>query len=992
MQKVYNPSFMSRVSSRCNVALVAVFLACVTSLSAQDRLVEGYVVSEDAEPLIGVNVLVSGTPRGTVTDIDGRYEIMASEGDTLFFSYVGFQTETVAVGGQSEINMTLSSGANTLEEVVVVGYGTMRKSDVAGSIVSMRDEALTDVKSGNVLEALQGRVAGVEVTRENGRAGADIDLLVRGQRSLAATNAPLILVDGVPYGANVDIDQSDIESIEILKDAASTAIYGSRGANGVILITTKRGMADRSRITFNTYYGISDAYQKVPVYDREGYIQAKIDANKDILDWETEPNPFNVFPGDELMGFEEGTETDWQDLVTRTGAQQNYHLGFEGGSEKMTYNTTLGYFHERGVTKRDEFSRLTAKINLDGKLHDRIAIGTSTILSYRFRDGRGPRFTDAVLQSPIVPAFDSLGNYIYQPNFANPRKSPLAWFLDEEQDRTSRVFSTIYGSVDIIEGLRFRTNVNFDLSNQRFGYMYPQKAPNEGFTTSGVESDYFLGYLWNNILSYRREFGIHTLYATLVHEAQYDRREIYNLDGQQQQFDRSLWYNLSTNQSPTTASSLVESSLLSFLGRINYTYNDKYILSVSGRYDGASQLSEGNKWEFFPAASVAWRATEEPFLAGQDVLSDLKVRASYGVTGNAAISPYATAAALNIDPYYYEFGEPGSEAPAFAFRPEDLASIDLQWERTAQFNFGIDFGFLNNRIYGAFDVFTAETDRLLLPDRLPPTTGFDDIFTNAGKTESKGWELYLHSQNIDGRSFKWSTDLTLYAVDEEIIELASGLTEDEGNGWFVGNPVNVWYDFKKTGIWQFGQEDEPTFTAPGEIRVQDTDGNGVIDFDDRVILGTPLPDWSGSIVNTFSFRGIDLSVNIHAKMGQMIDAAAYSYDPRMYDNMIAVDYWTPENPTNSYPRYDAARAELPFQYSLRYTDGSYIKIRNITLGYNFSPNLLTRTPVSDLRIYVSAKNPYILHSELEDGLDPERSGSINWPLARLWLIGMNASF
>ena len=984
---------MTRVFTRFAFVLFALCFLLAAESTAQERSVSGFVSSEEAEPLIGVNILVVGTSRGTVTDIDGRYEISVSSEDTLSFSYIGYESQYYPVGNLSEINVTMGAAASTLDEVVVVGYGTMKKSDVSGSIISMREDALTDVKSGNVLDALQGRVAGVEISRDNGRAGSDVDILVRGQRSLAANNGPLILVDGVPYGSTIDIDQSDIESIEFLKDAASTAIYGSRGANGVILITTKRGSSERTRVNFNAYYGIGEAFQKVPVYGRDGYIQASIDANKDIYDWDTEPNPFNVFPGDELTGFENGTETDWQDLVTRTGAQQNYLLGFEGGSEKVQYSTTLGYFNEKGVTERDEFQRFTAKVNLDAKLHERVSVGTSTLLSYRYRDGRGPRFTDAVLLSPIVPAYDSLGNYIFQPNFANPRKSPLAQLLDEQEDRTNRVFSTVYLGVDILKGLTYKTNFNIDLSNQRVGYMYPQKAPNEGFTVSGVEADYFTGYLWNNILSYNREIGErHSLYATFVHEIQYDRREIYNADGQQQQFDRSLWYNLSTNQSPTTASSLTEIGLVSFLGRVNYTFDDRFIINFSGRYDGASQLSDGNKWEFFPAGSVAWRVAQEDFMKEQGTVSDLKLRASYGVTGNAAIAPYSTAAALNVDPYYYQFGSPGQENPAFAFRPEALASIDLQWERTAQWNFGIDFGLFNNRVYGSIDYFLANTDRLLLPDQLPPTTGFDNIFANAGKTKSNGFELYIHSENIAGRNFKWSTDLTFFTVNEEIVELASGLTEDEGNGWFVGYPINVHYDFEKTGIWQFGEEDDPTFTAPGEIKVKDVNEDGIIDFEDRVILGTPLADWSGSLVNTFSFRGIDLSINIFAKFGNMIDAGAYSYDPRMYDNMIAVDYWTPENPTNEYPRYDASRAELPFEYTLRYRDGSYVKVRNITLGYTLSPNLLKNAPLSDFRIYATAQNPFIIHSNLFDGLDPERGGSINWPLARIWLFGINTSF
>ena len=982
---------MTKVFTRFAMVLFALSCLLISSSVAQ-QTVSGVVTSDEAEPLIGVNILVVGTSVGAVTDFDGRYEISVQSTDTLSFSYIGYETQYVVVGSQSQIDIVMGAASSTLDEIVVVGYGTMKKSDVSGSIISMRDEALTDVKSGNVLESLQGRVAGVEISRENGRAGADVDVLVRGQRSLAANNGPLILVDGVPYGSTIDIDQSDIESVEFLKDAASTAIYGSRGANGVILITTKRGSADRTRINFNAYYGIGEAFQKVPVYDRDGYIQASIDANKDIFDWEEEPPLFNVFPGDELAGYENGTETDWQDLVTHTGAQQNYLLGFEGGSEKIQYSTTLGYFNEKGVTKRDEFQRFTAKINLDAKLHERVTVGTSTFVTYRYRDGRGPRFTDAVLLSPIVPAYDSLGNYIYQPNFANPRKSALAQLLDEQEDRTNRIFSTVYGGVEILKGLSYKTNFNVDLSNQRLGYMYPQKAPNEGFTVSGVENDYFMGYLWNNILAYNTTFGEkHSLYATLVHEVQYDRREVYYADGQQQQFDRSLWYNLSTNQSPTTASMLTETSLVSFLGRVNYTFDNRFIVSFSGRYDGASQLSDGNKWEFFPAGSLAWRMIQEDFMRDQSVVSDLKLRASYGVTGNAAIAPYSTAAALNVDPYYYQYGYPGQENPAFSFRPEALASIDLQWERTAQWNFGVDFGFFNNRLYGSFDYFIANTDRLLLPDQLPPTTGFDNIFVNAGKTKSNGIELFLHSLNIDG-AFQWSTDLTFFTVNEEIVELASGLTEDEGNGWFVGYPVNVHYDFEKTGIWQFGEEDEPTFTGPGEIKVKDVNNDGVINFDDRVILGTPLPDWSGSLVNTFSFKGVDLSVNIFAKFGNMLNAGAYSYDPRMYDNMIAVDYWTPENPTNEYPRYDVARAELPFEQTLRYRDGSYVKVRNITLGYSFSDNLMNKAPLSELRIYATAQNPFILHTNLFDGLDPERGGSINWPLARIWIFGINTSF
>ncbi|MCB0659273.1 MAG: SusC/RagA family TonB-linked outer membrane protein, partial [Saprospiraceae bacterium] len=614
------------------------------------------------------------------------------------------------------------------------------------------------------------------------------------------------------------------------------------------------------------------------------------------------------------------------------------------------------------------------------------------VFSLRDRNGIGPNFTDAIKGSPIVEAYDSLGHYIYQPNFANPRKSPLARLDDRQNERSTRFFTTFYGEIEPVRDLTLRSNFNLDLGSGRLGFMYPQKVPNEGMTVSGVDITDNLGYLWNNILNYRKQINQHRLNLTLVHEVQYDRNEFYGIDGQEQEFDRSLWYNLSTNLNQTTESSLRETALVSFLGRINYTLADKYIVSLSGRYDGASQLSPGNKWDFFPSASVAWRLIDEPFLAGNKIFSDLKLRAGFGATGNASISPYSTAASLNSSPLYYQFGEPGAETPAFGFRPIALASEGLKWERTQQVNAGLDFGLFNNRLSGSFDVFSAQTDRLLLQDQLPPTAGFDNIYVNAGKTKSWGWELYLQAFTMNTEKFKWNTVLSFSSSREEIVELTSGLTEDEGNLWFVGYPISVIYDFNKIGIWQIGQEEEPTFTAPGEIRVEDVDGNGVIDFEDRKVLGTPRPKWSGSLINTFNAFGFDLSVNVFAKMGQLIRANSYDFDPRMYDNQLAIDYWTPVNPTNDWPRLDAARAELPYESTLSIRDGSYIKVKNITVGYQLPGNVLGKTPVSSVRLYASARNPFILYSNLYEGIDPERNGSTSWPLARLWLFGLDISF
>ncbi|MFK7978959.1 MAG: SusC/RagA family TonB-linked outer membrane protein, partial [Saprospiraceae bacterium] len=435
----------------------AILMVLTFGLFAQSSLITGTVKSNEDEPLIGVNIIIQGTSTGTVTDYDGNFELKAAPTDVLVFSYTGYKDMELLVSNQTDWNLVMDNDINIMEEVVVVGYGTMRKSDVTGSVISVREEALTDIKSNNVFEALQGRVPGVDITKDNGRSGAGVGILVRGERSLRANNAPLVLVDGVPYGDNIDIPSEDIASIEILKDASSTAIYGSRGANGVILITTKRGVEGKSKVNFSIYKGTSEAFSKVPVFDRDGYITAKTDAKRDIDDWETEPNIQNAFLGDEVRGVEEGIETDWQDEITKPGVQDNYYLSFEGGGKKTQYSASLNYFNEEGVVIQDEFERYTFRLNLDSKITDYFKVGSSTVFSYRNREGNGPRFTDAIKSSPITEAYDSLGNYIFQPNFANPRKSPLSVLDDTRNERSTRLFTTFYGELNPLPGLTYRT-------------------------------------------------------------------------------------------------------------------------------------------------------------------------------------------------------------------------------------------------------------------------------------------------------------------------------------------------------------------------------------------------------------------------------------------------------------------------------------------------------------------------------------------------------
>ncbi len=988
--KKYKASSLKRL-------LLLLLAFCTLSFAAvkAQNTVNGTITDADGIPLPGVNIVVKGTGIGSITDVNGNFSIdLSSEDDILVFSMVGMLSEEIAVGNQTTINIALVEDLVGLDEVIVVGYGTMKKSDLSGSIVSVGEEEITEVKSFDVMESLQGKMAGVDITQDGGRTGSTSDVLIRGKRSLNASNDPLFIVDGIPYGSNIDLNANDIESIEVLKDASSTAIYGSRGANGVIIVTTKKGKKGQAKVFFNTYFGLTQPYQKIPVFDREGYITAKTDANRDE-DWNEAPVE-NVFLGNEWIGYEAGTETDWQDITTQNGTRQDYHLGILGGNEKTNYSTSLSYSNEKGITLSDNFKRYTFKVNLESEVKSFLRIGGSAMLVFGQRDGRGVRFTDAIRSSPIVAAYDSTGKYIFEANLPSPRKNPLAFTDDSELKTSMRVFSNVFAQINFAPSLNFRTSFGLILDNDREGFSYPQKAPDVGRIESGIQLDNELGYTWTNLLNFDKEFGKNSLNIMLGHEVRYDRNEYYSMWGELQTFPRNLWWNMgSVDQATNEANSnLREKSLVSAFGRINYNYNDLVIINATGRYDGASQLSEGNKWQFFPSISGALRLKNFAFMKPVETISDLKIRAGWGVSGNASVNAYATAALLNKYPMYYQFGDPGGESNLNGYRPEFLASKDLTWETTDQINLGLDLGLFKNRVAANMDYYQSNTEGVLLPARLPISTGFFTVMTNAGEVETKGFELMLQTVNINRGGFVWDMSIAYGRHKEKIVSLTSGITSDEANGWFVGEPLDVYYDFKKIGIWQL---EDSVLAAdygylPGDIRVQDIDGNDTINFDDRVVVGSERPKWSGSWVNTFRYKGIDLTINIYARMGQMIDADAYSFDPRMYDNMLAYDYWTPYNPTNEAPRLNAALAETDFESTLRYRDGSFIKVKNITLGYTLPIEFTERIKISKFRVYFTSSNPFILYSQLEEGIDPERNGSFSWPLSRTFLFGLNVEF
>jgi TonB-dependent starch-binding outer membrane protein SusC len=992
------------------LVLCAGMLSVFTLSSAQVRISGHVTASVSGEALVGVNVYAVGTTSGTITDLEGYYSLEVESSDqTLVFSMVGMITRELPLEGRSTLDVELDEDLIGLEEVVVVGYGTMKKSDVAGSIVSVSGEELTSVKSNNILESLQGKIAGVDITPSDGRSGSGVGIQVRGKRSLNATNSPLIIVDGIPQSSVVsDINPNDIESIEIIKDAASTAIYGSRGANGIIIITTKKGQEGESTVYYNGYYSLADPYQKVPVYDREGYINTKIDAYRDYTDENTfllDPELSEVFKGSEAVGYADGSFTDWQDLVLRNGFVSDHHVGVRGGSEKLSYNTSISRFDQKGVVLGDQFRRISGRIYLEAKVGKRLNIGNSTLLSQNIRDGRGPNFNDAVKMPPIVAAYDSTGQYIYQPALANPRISPLAQLDDTEERKISNIHSTFYADLKITDWLSLRSNFGLKYSTLQRGYTYPQKDPLAQVTESGMEVEFEQGYTWNNILTADRIFGNHHLIFTGVFELQHNKEEPFMFGGYNQASDRSLWYNLASTETESRflsnpdpdepANTLSEYNMLSVLSRLNYSYRGKYIASMVLRRDAASVLSSEDNAEYFPGASIAWRLGDEAFMEPlSDVVNDLKIRASYGSTGNASIPPYSKYGGLNQSPMYFEFGR-GADIYYSAYRPALLASSDLKWERTNQFNVGIDFALFKSRLSGSLDLFKANTENILMLDKVVPSSGYYAVWTNAASTESEGIEAILSAYVISRSDFTWKIGINVFANRNRITQLVSGIEKDEGNGWFVGEPIDVYYDYDMIGIWQ---TDEVADAAPGLnaehglIRVRDVNQDTVINSDDRVVLGQRNPKWSGTVDNTFTFRNWTFSFSIYGRFGHMIDAGAYAFDPRMLNNQVVFDYWTPLNPSNTAPRLDWSGSNMDFMNVLRYKDGSFVKLRNITLAYELPREWLAKVPVSRVNLYVSSKNTAILYSTLDEGIDPERGGSISWPLSRLYTFGVNVEF
>ncbi len=955
-------------------------------------------VTDAGNPLPGVNILEKGTSNGTVTDSDGRYSMTVPSDAILVFSFIGMISKEVPVGAQTHIDVTLESDISQLGEVIVIGYGEVKKSNVTGAIVSVKEEDLKRVPVTNVIEALQGNVPGMDITKMSGAAGGAISVQVRGQRSLLASSEPLFIVDGVQYGNIQDLNANDIQSMEVLKDAASTAIYGSRGANGVIIVTTKKGSIGKTKVFFNAYGGPSSINGYPNVQNGQEYADQRREAKRAVGQWSSSADDATVFSATELANIQSGTSTDWQDLLLQNGSQQDYQVGLSTGTEKTNIYVSLDYFNEKGLFKMDELDRYSFRVNAEHKISKVFKIGTQNQFTYYNQDLRRDPLNTANKLSPLENAFDANGNTIPLVN-NNKTVNPL---MDEEGNNyennitTARVFTSLYLEVKPVEDLTFRSVLGITNSSVRNGMfassMSVLRNNTPALTTYGNEI--YLGINLENILTYKKKFGNHALTVTAVQSLLQNKTEIHTSSGQNQLLSSQGFYGLeNANSAASNSARYIESALLSYTGRLMYDYKEKYLFSITGRSDGASQLSPGNKWSFFPSVSGAWRIIEEGFMQDISLVSDLKLRASYGVAGNAAVDPYSTQNSLVRMPFAYDeklsVGYPIST---------NLGNDALGWEVSTTINAGVDFAFLENKITGSLDVFKTETEDLLLPRLLPSSSGFTRTIQNIGQTETKGIELAVGALVIDKGDFSWKIGASWFNTREKIVSLATG-SNDVANGWFIGEPTRAWYDYEKVGIWQTDEADLATTYGqlPGQIKVKDQDNNGVISAsgadDDRVILGSPRPKWIGNFTSDIKYKNFDFSFQFFARWGQMIQYAfANVYDPTANENSIKHNYWTPEKPSNEYPRPNANTSASATRYlsTILYEDGSFAKLRGVTLGYNFPKTLLEKTPFSSARIYINGKNLWT-KSKIDD-YDPERGGTEQTPLSKLIVAGVNIQF
>lgn len=988
--------------------LLLLLLIASFGVAIAQKTVTGVVTDESKSPLPGVSIVVKGTNVGTVSDVDGKFSLSVPESaKTLMFSFIGMKVQELPITAES-INVTMVSDVIGLEEVIAVGYGTMRKSDLTGSVtrVAMADQP--PQANLNVLEALQGVSAGVNV-QSAGLAGSEPDLSIRGKTSLSASDRPLIVLDGIIYnGSTNDINVNDVESIDILKDASAAAVYGSRSANGVMLITTKKGRAEKPKITFNMYYGFQDMTNNpMKVMDAEQYAIRLVDYyyQQSLYQWyykkPTSATGKPVRPDitnrelvaarlrtqEEKDNYLAGKYIDWVDEVLQVAPIQNYNISFSGKSNKTNYFVSASYTGEEGIQLNDEFSRITLNSKVESELTNWLTVGVNANYSYLDYSGLPASLADARTGSPLA------NNYIGSAKFDKYMTGeaympyPLNNLYVDNSDIRNNLF--IIGNAKItipwIKGLTY----NFDYSNRYNtrdnNTFYPVTTPNgSGNKGQAIKQPYEeRNWLINNILSYVNNFGDHSINGTLLfsREKKFAQSSELIAEG----FDNPVlgYNNMSLGTVARVSSGAWEENSLSYMARAMYSYKDRYMLTGTVRKDGFSGFGENNKFATFPSVSLGWVITEEEFMGETDVY--LKLRTSYGQNGNQGIGRYSSFSRMSQAAYVY------GSTTAIGVYPNSLGNDDLGWETTTSFNVGLDYGFLDQRISGSVDVYKATTEDVLVQRALPPATGYGSVWTNIGAIENKGVEIELNTINFQQTDFKWNSNFIFSLNRDEITKLYGDENDkDIGNSWFVGEPISAIYDYEMTGgLWTEEELYNGTIMAkwwPGQFKYNDLNTDGQIEpNNDRKIIGYRTPSYRFSINNVLTYKNFTFSFFINSVQGgkkyflennaEVLNVRWNADDVYRINASAVRPYWTPDNGVNN----ATGVYNTPVVSSGIYQSRSFVRLQDISLSYKFGKALLNKMKIEELSIYIASKNPYTWTKW--SGWDPE-TGTSNNPTMR----------
>ena len=1012
---------------------MALLLSVMCFMAYAQKTVTGTVKDATGEPMIGVSVVVDGTSIGGVTDLDGNFTIQkVPNSGVLKFSYVGYKEQKVSVAGKNSVNIVLQEDAMGLDEVVVVGYGTMKKKDLTGAVASVKTDDIAQVAAPDALQAMQAKVPGVDLISGDGQAGSAVSITLRGNRSITASNSPLIIVDGVEYSGSLDIPASDIESMDILKDASSTAIYGTKGANGVIIITTKRGQAGKTRINFSAYLAMKSPTSAVKSMYGQTEVRRWVDRANYQADlasgnWGTSNVSLDdVFGATTIAGndnyrvvdlINNGDFTDWYDTILQNSTSQNYEASVSGGNDKTNFSLSLAAMYDKGLLKHDEMDRYNGRLNLDHIINQFFKVGGSVAFTYRSHNARNASvFNAARKMTSLTQAYKEDGSINETPNvWYSSHVNPL---MDEGDNYKSHIESTrfmgsTYLQITPIKGLALKSQLAIDRRNRRVGQYndYQSAGRYQAPSTTYMSNawDAFTILTWQNTANYNVTLDEkHDLGFLLGHELRQDVREGlgYNGTAGKEHYYNQEFYDvtkISADQTPS--SNYTKQAMLSFFGRVNYTYMDRYLFSASLRADGSSVLAEGKKWGYFPSVSAGWRITEESFMEStKSWLDNLKLRVAWGISGNAAVNPYQTLATVSAT-------TPGSSD---SFIPMSMSNEDLSWETTSSINIGIDFGIIGGRVNGTIDYYYTKTKDLLYYKSAPASSVFTSVLSNIGESKGQGLEIGVNALAVKTKDFTWDINASYTTQKDEIVKLADNLERniDGTTALIVGEALSAYYDYETNGIWNVGEYEQYVagyqakgieFTAPltkygtpGTLKIVDQNGDGKINEDDKIVYKR-TPSHILGLTNTFRYKNFALSLQCMARLG-----GYFAFDKNnalgLNDgdaNWAEVDYWTPNNTGAKFPSpgtNDNELSKLYTQYAstLLYEKINFFKIKDITLSYNLEKKWLKPIHMESAKIYCSMKN-YFTFASVDD-YDPERGGSINWPLAKQVVVGVNVSF